>query len=277
MCSNTRCCALTFGRWKLGNSGHILRHAVDPGGAAIRPGFLVHRELRRSNFKQCVKHVKFKKHSSNLLNVYNNWTNSYGDLINMASEVTVLLAEIRYIKGLAHCDMIHTVWFTLRAALSLPSCLGQKTTSLACSSEFVRGTRGSARFLRMSYQRAPSETLQHPCWNENEMKKKKKMKWKVMKSRLGSGPLILPQQKLYAWLIMNHRPNALWCKIHNLNIMLRSISKHSEALLQLPVSMYFAFIHQLKMHLVWIWKYYAKLQCSCKQIMVLWDSVVLND
>lgn len=173
MCSNTRCCALTFGRWKLGNSGHILRHAVDPGGAAIRPGLLVHRELRRSNFKQCVKNVKCEKHSSNLLNVYNNWTNSYGDFINMASEVTVLLAEIRYIKGLAQCDMIHTVLFTLRAALSLPSCLGQKTTSLACSSEFVRGTRGSARFLRMSYQRASSETLQHPCWNENEMKKKK--------------------------------------------------------------------------------------------------------
>lgn len=274
MCSNTRCCALTFGRWKLGNSGHILRHAVGPGGAAIRPGLLVHRELRRSNIKQCVKNGKCKKHSSNLLNVYNNWTNAYGDLINMASEVTVLLAEIRYIKGLAQCDMIHTVLFTLRAALSLPSCLGQKTTSVACSSEFVRRTRGSARFLSMSYQRVSLRLFSTHV--EMKMKWKKKMKWKVMKSRLGSGPLIFPQQKLYAWLIMNHRPNALWCKIHNLNIMLRSISKHSEAVLQLPVSMYFAFIHQLKMHLVWIWKYYAKLQCSCKQIMVLWDSVVLN-
>lgn len=121
--------------------------------------------------------------------------------------------------------------------------------------------------------------LQSPGWNENEMrgKKKRKRKWKVMKSRLGSGPLISPQQKLFAWLIMNHHPNTLWCKIHNLNIMLRSTSQHSEALLRLPVSMYFAFIHQLKMHLVWIWKYYAKLQCSCKQITVLWDSVVLND
>lgn len=78
-------------------------------------------------------------------------------------------------------------------------------------------------------------------------------------------------------LIINHLGNTRWCKIHNVNIMLRTIFKHSGALLQLPVSMHFAFIYQLKMHLVWIWKYYAKLQCSCKQIMVLGDSVVLND
>lgn len=102
-----------------------------------------------------------------------------------------------------------------------------------------------------------------------------KMKWNVMK--LGSGPSIMLQQRRYAWLIINHLPNTLWCKIHNVNIMLRTIFKHSGALLQLPVSMHFAFIYQLKMHLVWIWKYYAKLQCSCKQIMVLGDSVVLND
>lgn len=193
----------------------------------------------------------------------------------MSLEVTVLLAEIRYIKGLAQCDMIHTVLFTLRATLSLPSCLGQRTTVLACSRECEKNTRKrtfSQYELPARSLWASSAAMLKWKWNE-----KKKMKWKVMKSRLGSGPLILPQRKLYAWLIMNHRPNALWCKIHNLNIMLRSTSKHSEALLQLPVSMYFAFIHQLKMHLVWIWKYYAKLQCSCKQIMVLWDSVVLND
>lgn len=91
----------------------------------------------------------------------------------MASEVTVLLAEIRYIKGLAQCDMIHTVLFTLRAALSLPSCLGQKTTSLACSSEFVRRTRGSARFLSMSYQRVPLRLFS----THVEMKMKWKKKW----------------------------------------------------------------------------------------------------
>lgn len=139
----------------------------------------------------------------------------------------------------------------------------------------------SACFLSMSYERPPSPpppphrlwNFQRSCWNENEIK------WNETwwSHSLVRDLLIMPQQKLYAWLIMNHRPNALWCKIHNPNIMLRTIFKHSEALLQLPVSMYFAFIYQLKMHLVWIWKYYAKLQCSRKQIMVLWDGVVLND
>lgn len=89
--------------------------------------------------------------------------------------------------------------------------------------------------------------------------------------------LPLCYNRLDAWLIINHLGNTRWCKIHNVNIMLRTIFKHSGALLLLPVSMHFAFIYQLKMHLVWIWKYYAKLQCSCKQIMVLGDSVVLND
>lgn len=131
-------------------------------------------------------------------------------------------------------------------------------------------------FLSMSYERPPRQRLWNPqrsCWNENEIE------WNETwwSHSLVQDLLIMPQQKLYAWLIMNHRPNALWCKIHNPNIMLRTIFKHSEALLQLPVSMYFAFIYQLKMHLVWIWKYHAKLQCSRKQITVLWDSVVLND
>lgn len=168
------------------------------------------------------------------------------------------------------------IYPTCSATTPLVSC--PDNNAIVCG-EFVRRTRGCARFLSLSSPPRLGD-LQGPGWNENEMKqekKKKKRKWKVMKSRLGSGPLISPQQKLFAWLIMNHCPNALWCKIHNVNIMLRSTSRRSEALLRLPVSMYFAFIHQLKMHLVWIWKYYAKLQCSCKQIMVLWDSVVLND
>ena len=117
------------------------------------------------------------------------------------------------------------------------------------------------------YEGSPSQTL----WNLHYSC------WDVMKPYLGSRPSIMLQQRLDAWLIINHLGNTWWCKIHNVNIMLRTIFKHSVAVLQLPVSMHFAFIYQLKMHLVWIWKYYAKLQCSCKQIMVLGDSVVLND
>lgn len=195
----------------------------------------------------------------------------------MISKVAILLAELRYIKGLARCDMIHTVLFTLRAALPLPSCLGLSTASLLVESLWEEHEEVHVFSDWVTSLLPPRLWHLHVEMKMKWQKQKTKRKWKVMKSRLGSGPLISPQQKLFAWLIMNHRPNALWCKIHNLNIMLRSTSQHSEALLRMPVSMYFAFIHQLKMHLVWIWKYYAKLQCSCKQIMVLWDSVVLND
>lgn len=84
-------------------------------------------------------------------------------------------------------------------------------------------------------------------------------------------------KRLETLLIINHLGNTHWYKIHNGHIMFRMIFKHSGAPLQSPVSMYFAFIYQLKMHSVWIWRCYVKLQRSCKQIMVLGDSVILND
>lgn len=125
----------------------------------------------------------YVKKSTNNLIVYSNLANAYGSFINMI-KVTGLLAEIRCMKGLAPHDTIHTVLFTLRAALSLPSRLGLTTTSLLVVS-FWEEHKDEHVFLSLSCPPTLWD-LQGSGGNENEMKekKRKKRKWKVMKLRL---------------------------------------------------------------------------------------------